>query len=176
MQSLLRPRLVCGPLWSAKTGSDVSLARVTGTHTASVGDHRRVPKSLPEFCRSQLCTVVHGHAVCNGRDRKKQRKFKNLGAESANQGVVGSSPAGRAKFQGLGSENQVLLQAVGPLWDLLSTGPRGVDGIQALGVQNQVLLCCCGTVWDLQSPCPRRPSATRNTVRVPLRSRSRFAC
>ena len=29
-------------LWSAKTGSDVSLARVTGTHTASVGDHRRV--------------------------------------------------------------------------------------------------------------------------------------
>src|ERR1700674_1922346 len=81
MQSLLRPRLVCGPVWSAKTGSDVSLARVTGTHTAPVGDHRRVPKSLPEFRRSQLCTVVHGDAVCNGRDRKKQPKFKTLGAD-----------------------------------------------------------------------------------------------
>jgi hypothetical protein len=42
---------------------------------------------------------VHGHAVCNGRDRKKQLKFKNLGVEylATNQGVVGSSPAGRAK-------------------------------------------------------------------------------
>ena len=28
---------------------------------------------LPDFCRSELFTVVHGHAVCNGRDRKKQR-------------------------------------------------------------------------------------------------------
>ena len=46
---------------------------------------------------------------------------------NTNQGVVGSSPAGRAKIQGLGSENQVLLPAVGPLWDLLSTGPRGLD-------------------------------------------------
>src|ERR1700726_1419427 len=88
-----------------------------------VGDHRPVPKSLPEFCRSQLCTVVHGHAVCNGRDRKKQLKFKNLGVEyPTNQGVVGSSPAGRAKNQRVGSENQVLLPPVGPLWDLLSTG------------------------------------------------------
>ena len=24
---------------------------------------------LPDFCRSELCTVVHGHALCNGRDR-----------------------------------------------------------------------------------------------------------
>jgi len=24
---------------------------------------------------------VHGHALCNGRDRKKQSKFKNLGAD-----------------------------------------------------------------------------------------------
>jgi len=44
-----------------------------------------------------------------------------------NQGVVGSIPAGRANIQGLGSENQVLLFAVGPLWDLLSTGPRDLD-------------------------------------------------
>ena len=53
---------------------------------------------LPDFCRSQLCTVVHGRAVCNGRDRKKQLKFKNLGVDylATNQGVVGSSPAGRA--------------------------------------------------------------------------------
>jgi hypothetical protein len=29
-------------------------------------------RALPDFCRSQLCTVVHGHAVCNGRDREKQ--------------------------------------------------------------------------------------------------------
>ena len=57
-------------------------------------------KPLPDFCRTQLCTVVHGHAVCNGRDRKKQPIFKNLGVEylATNQGVVGSSPAGRAKF------------------------------------------------------------------------------
>ena len=47
--------------------------------------------------------------------------------DPTNQGVVGSIPAGRAKFQGLGSENQVLLPAVGPLWDLLSTGPRDLD-------------------------------------------------
>jgi hypothetical protein len=33
---------------------------------------------LPDFCRSQLCTVVHGHAVRNGRDRKKQLNFKDL--------------------------------------------------------------------------------------------------
>jgi hypothetical protein len=53
---------------------------------------------LPDFCRSQLCTVVHGRAVCNGRDRKKQLKFTNLGVDylATNQGVVGSSPAGRA--------------------------------------------------------------------------------
>jgi hypothetical protein len=25
---------------------------------------------LPNFCRSQLCTVLHSHAVCNGRDDK----------------------------------------------------------------------------------------------------------
>ena len=31
---------------------------------------------LPEFCRSELCTVLHGHAVCNGRDRQKRTKFK----------------------------------------------------------------------------------------------------
>jgi hypothetical protein len=42
---------------------------------------------------------VHGHALCNGRDRKKQSKFKNLDVEylATNQGVVGSSPAGRAR-------------------------------------------------------------------------------
>ena len=56
------------------------------------------------------------------------------------KGVVGSSPAGRARFQGLGRENQVLLLPVGPLWDLLSTGPHAVVTIQALGVKNQVLL------------------------------------
>ena len=72
---------------------------------------------------------MHGDALCNGRDRKKQLKFKNLGVEylATNQGVVGSSPAGRARIQGLGSENQVLLPAVGPLWDLLlSTVMPGV--------------------------------------------------
>jgi hypothetical protein len=76
-------------------------------------------KSLPDFCRSELCTVVHGRAVCNGRDRKKQLKFKNLGADYE-PGVVGSSPTGRAKFQGLGSENQVL-----PGW-ARDFGPRGI--------------------------------------------------
>ena len=30
--------------------------------------------------------------------------------------------------------------------------------------------------WDLSYPCPWRSSATRNTVRVPLWSRSRVAC
>jgi hypothetical protein len=56
---------------------------------------------LPDFCRSQLCTVVHGHAVCNGRDHKKHLNFKNLALEylATNQGVVGSNPAGRAIFQ-----------------------------------------------------------------------------
>jgi hypothetical protein len=59
---------------------------------------------------------------------------------ATNQGVVGSSPAGRANFQGLGTQNQVLLPPVGPLWDLLSTGPRDIVTIQTLGVKNQVLL------------------------------------
>jgi hypothetical protein len=55
---------------------------------------------------------VHGHAVCNGRDRKKQPKFKNLGAEylTTNQGVVGSTPAGRAKFQMYGPETWVTVR------------------------------------------------------------------
>jgi transcriptional regulator with XRE-family HTH domain len=56
------------------------------------------------------------------------------------RGVVGSNPAGRAKFQRLGSENQVLLVAVGPSWNELSTGPGRRVAIHALGVQNQVLL------------------------------------
>jgi len=34
----------------------------------------------------------------------------------------------------------MLLTAVGPLWDLLSTGPRCLDAIEGLGLQNQVLL------------------------------------
>ena len=64
-----------------------------------------------------------------------------LGIEPAtNQGVVGSNPAARANFQRLGAQNQVFLAAVGPLWDLLSTGPRYLDRIEGLGVQNQVLL------------------------------------
>ena len=59
---------------------------------------------------------------------------------ATNQGVVGSNPAGRAIFQRLGTQNQVLLIAVGPLWDLLSTGPHCLDTNEGLGVQNQVLL------------------------------------
>ena len=57
---------------------------------------------LPDFCRSELCIVLHGHAVCNGRDRKKQHKFNGLdaGCRATNQGVVGSNSAGRAKIQG----------------------------------------------------------------------------
>ena len=57
------------------------------------------------------------------------RARSSVGLEylATNQGVVGSSPAGRANIQGLGSENRLLLPAVGPLWDLLSTGPRGLD-------------------------------------------------
>ena len=47
---------------------------------------------------------------------------------------------GAPDFKGLGSENQVLLATVGPLWDLLSTGPHDTITIQALGVKNQVLL------------------------------------
>ena len=68
---------------------------------------------------------------------------------------MGSNPAGRAIFQRLGTQNQVLLIAVGPLWNLLSTAPCGHETIQALGVQNQVLLLC---LWDFvgpQSPDPR---------------------
>jgi hypothetical protein len=43
-------------------------------------DHSpRHTKSLPDFCRSQLCTVVHGHALCNGRGRKKTTKIQEPG-------------------------------------------------------------------------------------------------
>ena len=65
-----------------------------------------------------------------------------------NQGVVGSIPAGRANIQGLGRENQVLLFAVGPLWDLLSTAPQQCDRLQALSAQNQVLR---STAWNCAS-------------------------
>src|SRR5271166_5369006 len=110
----------------------------------------------------------------NHRDENSCAGRSPLIKSTTNQGVVGSNPAGRAKIQRLGSENQVLPAAVGPLWDLLSTGPRRRNAIQGLGGQNQVLLSCCGTVWDFACPRPRRPLATRNSVRVPLRSRSRF--
>ena len=59
---------------------------------------------------------------------------------ATNQGVVGSNPAGRARIQRLGRENQVFLIAVGPLWNELSTGPVRRVEIHALGPQNQVLL------------------------------------
>ena len=54
-----------------------------------------------------------------------RRARSSVGLEylATNQGVVGSNPAGRATFQRLGIENQVLLVAVEPLWDPLSTGP-----------------------------------------------------
>ena len=61
-----------------------------------------------------------------------------------NQGVVGSNPAGRAKNQRLGIENQVFLLAVGPLWNDLSTGPDRRVEIHALAAQNQVLLFAVG--------------------------------
>ena len=51
---------------------------------------------------------------------------------------MGSNPAGRARFQRVSIENQVILPAVGPLWDLLSTGPRGLD-IAAVDQQIRVL-------------------------------------
>ena len=63
----------------------------------------------------------------------------NIG-RATNQGVVGSNPAGRAKNQGLGGENQVLLPAVGPLWNELSTGPLHAVKFEGLGMRNQVLL------------------------------------
>jgi hypothetical protein len=73
---------------------------------------------------------------------------KNIIFDPTKQGVVGSSPAGRAKMQGLGNQNQVLLFAVGPLWDLLSTAPQQCDRLQALSAQNQVLR---STAWNCAS-------------------------
>src|ERR1700730_3164260 len=70
--------MYCGP---QKLDQTYRLPELRERTPLPVGDHRPVPKSLPEFCRSQLCTVVHGPALCNGRDRKKQRKFKNLGVD-----------------------------------------------------------------------------------------------
>jgi hypothetical protein len=69
-----------------------------------------------------------------------------------------SNPAGRAKFQRLGSENQVLLIAVGPLWNELSTGPGRHVAIRALGAQNQILLVAVGLVpsripVEIHAPC-----------------------
>jgi enoyl-[acyl-carrier-protein] reductase (NADH) len=46
--------------------------------------------------------------------------LRDFAERPTNQGVVGSNPAGRAKFQGLGSENQVLLG-----W-ARDFGPRGI--------------------------------------------------
>jgi hypothetical protein len=56
-------------------------------------------KYLSDSCRSELCTVVHGHAVCNGRDRKKTTRLNNLGLEypATNQVVVGhAAPAAQS--------------------------------------------------------------------------------
>ena len=80
------------------------------------------------------------HLVRSGR-----AKISKSNSYSTNQGVVGSNPAGRAKFQGLGAENQVLLPAVGPLWDPLSTGSSELVVFQRLGRENQVLL---SLLWD----------------------------
>ena len=77
---------------------------------------------------------------------------------------MGSNPAGRAKNQALGNENQVLLPAVGPLWNLLSTGPGRRVEIHGLGAQNQVLFDSVGL--------PRR-GGTDHRLDV-VRSASRF--
>ena len=82
---------------------------------------------------------------------------------ATNQGVVGSNPAGRAKFQRLGNENQVLLIAVGPLWNDLSTGPVRRAAIHALGAQNQVLLVAVGLPRSRCGDRPRR--VTRSAFR-----------
>jgi catalase len=52
---------------------------------------------------------AHGHAVCNGRDRKKQSKFKNLGVEylGTNQGVVGLNPTARSTSQTVGMWREI---------------------------------------------------------------------
>src|SRR5216684_7446822 len=80
-----------------------------------------VSKSLPDFCRSQLCTVVHGHALCNGRDRKKQPKFKNLVALRTRGSWVQVLP-GAPIFNGLRAASEVVSRTAGRLRDLLSTG------------------------------------------------------
>jgi hypothetical protein len=78
------------------------------------------------------------------------RKYVNIQTLTYYEpGVVGSNPAGRATFQRLGTQNQVFLAAVGPLWDLLSTGPCYLDAREGLGAQNQVLL---PLLWDRVGP------------------------
>jgi hypothetical protein len=89
---------------------------------------------------------------------------------ATNQGFVGSNPAGRATIQRLGSQNQVFLFAVGRLWNDLSTGPYRRVAIHVLGAQNQVLPRSC------RAPAMSLRRPTRNTVYVPLRLSTRFAC
>jgi hypothetical protein len=134
--------------------------------------YRNPCRTFAEVSYALLCTVLHFATDVTAKNNVNSRTW----GWTTNQGVVGSSPAGRAIFQRLGTQNQVLLPPVGPLWDLLSTGPRAVVTIQALGVNNQVLL---PLPWDsvgLSSTRPHWPLAIRNSVRVPLRSTIRFAC
>src|ERR1700737_486043 len=65
-------------------------------------------------------SVVHGHALCNGRDRKKQRKFNNLGVEylATNQEL-----AGRHVIVGRWSGGRAALILAGCEKD--STAPKG---------------------------------------------------
>src|SRR5262245_54735492 len=52
-------------------------------------------------------------------------------------------------LKGLGIENQVLLPAVGPLWNELSTGPVRPAVIHGVAAQNQVLRGAVGLLQFL---------------------------
>jgi hypothetical protein len=73
-------------------------------------------RSFAEVSYALLCA---GRALCNGRDRKKQPKFKN----PTNQWVVRSSPAGRARIQGSIPDTWVTVYTGGDMGNTFAAKP-----------------------------------------------------
>src|ERR1700676_664210 len=87
----------CGPQKLDQTYRLPELRERTPPLWAPTGGYQNPCRTFAEVSYALLCTVMH---FATDVTAKKQRKFKNLGVEylATNQGVVGSSPAGRAKF------------------------------------------------------------------------------
>src|SRR5258708_27909385 len=84
---------------------------------------------MRDFCRTMSSTVEHRRAkIATGSATRVQQNQMFASAENpTNQGVVGSIPAGRAKYNHLEPAPLALFLSAGPLRDLLSTAAQSIS-------------------------------------------------